>query len=194
VPNTPGRARRQLGVPVGSAAICFSGAISGLSAHFTTGSSQLMHWRSVRPDKVITGTRCFPHLGQCVIGFMRSLPIFLPVTRNCSFCSIRAFGHGASVPALLPPHTIGTIPASTKAGDASRRGGNGEQPIEIACRGANTHQEARAASAPHSSAAGIAREKLGAGPKPRAPAHSSGWTGGIVEAVVVAEGCAAAAA
>jgi hypothetical protein len=141
---------------VGSAAICFSGAISGLSAHFTTGSSQLMHWRSVRPDKVITGTRCFPHLGQCVIGFMRSLPIFSPVTRNCSFCSIRAFGRGASV-----PRPVAATPASTKAGDASRSGGNGEQQIEIACRGANTHQEARAASAPHSSAAGIAREKLG---------------------------------
>jgi hypothetical protein len=58
--------------------------------------------------------------------------------------------------ALLPPHTIGIIPASTKAGDASRRGGNGEQQIEVACRGADTHQEARAASAPHSSAAWIA--------------------------------------
>jgi hypothetical protein len=37
----------------------------------------------------------------------------------------------------------------------------------------------------------IAREKLGS--RPRVPAHSSGWTGGIVEAVV-AEGCAGAAA
>jgi hypothetical protein len=56
----------------------------------------------------------------------------------------------------LPPHTIGIISASTKAGDANRRGGNGEQQIEVACRGADTHQEARAASAPHSSAAWIA--------------------------------------
>jgi hypothetical protein len=68
----------------GSASIGFSGAICGLSANFTAGSSQLMHWRSVRPDKVITGTRCFPHFGQCVIRSMRSLPIF------CNFCSIRA--------------------------------------------------------------------------------------------------------
>jgi hypothetical protein len=71
--------------------IGFSGAVSGLSAHFTAGSSQVMHWRSVRPDQVTTGTRRFPHLRQRVIGSMRSLPIFLPVTRNCNFCSIRAF-------------------------------------------------------------------------------------------------------
>jgi hypothetical protein len=45
---------------------------------------------------------------------------------------------------------------------------NGEQQIEVACRGADTHQEARAASAPHSSAAWIARvlRKQSAGPKP----------------------------
>jgi hypothetical protein len=76
---------------MGSAMIGFSGAVSGLSAHFTAGSSQVMHWRSVRPDQVTTGTRRFPHLRQRVIGSMRSLPIFLPVTRNCNFCSIRAF-------------------------------------------------------------------------------------------------------
>jgi hypothetical protein len=43
---------------------------------------------------------------------------------------------------------------STKARDASRRGGNGEQQIEVACRCADTRQDARAASAPHSSAGG----------------------------------------
>jgi hypothetical protein len=58
--------------------------------------------------------------------------------------------------ALLPPHTVGIIPASTEAGDASRRGGNGEQQIEVACRGADTRQDALADSAPHSSAAWIA--------------------------------------
>jgi hypothetical protein len=52
----------------------------------------------------------------------------------------------------LPPHIIGIIPASTKAGGASRRGGNVEQQIEVACRGADTRQDARADSAPHSSA------------------------------------------
>jgi hypothetical protein len=43
-----------------------SGAVSGLSAHFTAGSSQLMHCRSVRPEMVITGTVRFPHFGQRV--------------------------------------------------------------------------------------------------------------------------------
>jgi hypothetical protein len=46
--------------------IGFSGAVSGLSAHFTAGSSQLMHWRSVRPEMVITATSRFPHFGQRV--------------------------------------------------------------------------------------------------------------------------------
>jgi hypothetical protein len=41
-------------------------------------------------------------------------------------------------PAPLPPHIIGIIPVPTKAGDASRRGGNGEQQIEVACRSADT--------------------------------------------------------
>jgi hypothetical protein len=54
----------------------FSGAMSGLSAHFTAGSSQLMHWRSVRPEMVTTGTNCFPHFGQCVIRSMRSSRFF----------------------------------------------------------------------------------------------------------------------
>jgi hypothetical protein len=54
----------------------FSGAMSGLSAHFTAGSSQLMHWRSVRPEMVTTGTICFPHFGQCVIRSMRSSRFF----------------------------------------------------------------------------------------------------------------------
>jgi hypothetical protein len=35
---------------------------------------------------------------------------------------------------LLQPHPIEIIPASTTARDASRRGGNGEQQIEVACR------------------------------------------------------------
>jgi hypothetical protein len=34
-----------------------------------------MHWRSVRPEMVTTGTNRFPHFGQCVIRSMRSLPI-----------------------------------------------------------------------------------------------------------------------
>src|ERR1700692_4193947 len=52
--------------------IGFSGAMSGRSAHFTAGSSQLMHWRSVRPEMVTTGISRFPHFGQCVIRSMRS--------------------------------------------------------------------------------------------------------------------------
>jgi hypothetical protein len=65
-----------------------------------------------------------------------------------------AVAEGENRSALLPPHTIGIIPTSTKAGDASRRGGNGEQQIEVACRSADTRQDARAASAPRSSARG----------------------------------------
>jgi hypothetical protein len=44
-----------------------SGALTGLSAHFTAGSSQLMHCRSVRPEMVTTGTIRFPHFGQRVV-------------------------------------------------------------------------------------------------------------------------------
>src|SRR5260370_12951017 len=56
--------------------IGFSAAVSGLSAHFTAGSSQLMHWRSVRPEMVTTGTIRFPHLAQRVIRSMTSSSIF----------------------------------------------------------------------------------------------------------------------
>jgi hypothetical protein len=97
--------------------------------------------------------------------------------------------------ALLPPYTTGRVRIRSnldiKLGARNRRGGNGELQIEAARRGARTRQEARAGSTSRSSAAWIAREKLGS--RPRVPAHSSGWTGGIVEAVV-AEGCAGAAA
>jgi hypothetical protein len=50
-----------------SSTIGFSGAVSGLSADFSAGSSQLMHWRSVRPEMVTTGTMRFPHFGQHVV-------------------------------------------------------------------------------------------------------------------------------
>jgi hypothetical protein len=59
--------------PPAMPSIGFSGANCGLSsAHFTPGSSQFMHWRSVRPENVTTGTIRFPHFGQCVIPSMRS--------------------------------------------------------------------------------------------------------------------------
>ena len=53
-----------------------SGAVGELSAHFTAGSSQPMHWKSVRPEIVTTGTIRFPHFGQRVIRSMRSSRIF----------------------------------------------------------------------------------------------------------------------
>ena len=59
--------------------------MSGLSAHFAAGSSQLMHWRSVRPEKVTTGTIRFLHFGQCVIRSIEILPIFSPLTRAIIF-------------------------------------------------------------------------------------------------------------
>src|SRR6267378_5318347 len=55
-----------------SSTIGFSGAVSGLSYHFTAGSSQLMHWRSVRPERVTTGTIRFSHFGQLVVRSMRA--------------------------------------------------------------------------------------------------------------------------
>ena len=60
-----------------STTIGFSGAVRGLSAHFTAGSSQLMHCRSVRPEMVTTAAIRFPHFGQRVIrSSMRPSRIF----------------------------------------------------------------------------------------------------------------------
>ena len=50
-----------------SSTIGLSGAVGGLSANFSAGSSQLMHWRSVRPEMVTTDTIRFPHFGQHVV-------------------------------------------------------------------------------------------------------------------------------
>src|SRR5258708_2645677 len=61
-----------------SSTIGFSGAVSGLSYHFTAGSSQLMHWRSVRPEMVTTGISRFPHFGQRVVRSMKSSRVFHP--------------------------------------------------------------------------------------------------------------------
>jgi hypothetical protein len=80
--------------------------------------------------------------------------IKLTTTRRPIAPARLAWGEREQRPALLPPHTIGIIPASTKAGGASRRGGNGEQQIEVACRGADTRQDARVAATPQSSAHG----------------------------------------
>jgi hypothetical protein len=54
------------------------GAVSGLSAHFTAGSSQLIHCKSVRPAMVITGTIRFPHFRQHVVRSIKSSPVFPP--------------------------------------------------------------------------------------------------------------------
>ncbi len=53
-----------------------SAAVGGLSADFSAGSSQLMHWRSVRPERVTIATISFPHFGQRVVRSMTILPIF----------------------------------------------------------------------------------------------------------------------
>src|ERR1700738_4435444 len=73
------------------AAMFCSEAVSGLLAHFTAGSSQLIHCRSVRPEMVTTGTIRFPHFGQRVVRSMRPSR-FSPLTLNWNFCSRRAFG------------------------------------------------------------------------------------------------------
>jgi len=92
--------------------IGFSGAMSGLSAHFTAGSSQLMHWRLVRPEKVTTGTIRFPHFGQRVRS-IDILPIFSPLTRVGLYLARAAFC--VSVEQALPTQghatPIGDFPA-----------------------------------------------------------------------------------
>jgi hypothetical protein len=92
--------------------IGFSGAISGLSAHFTAGSSQLMHWRSVRPEKVTTGTIRFPHFGQRVRS-IDILPIFSPLTRAIIFRSsgVLRFRWGSLANPRAWPRPIGDFPA-----------------------------------------------------------------------------------
>jgi hypothetical protein len=54
-------------VQVRSSSVGFSGAVGGLWANFTAGSSQLMHWRSVLPQIVTTGASRFPHFLQRVV-------------------------------------------------------------------------------------------------------------------------------
>jgi hypothetical protein len=60
--------------------------VSGLSAHFAAGSSQLIHWKSVRPEMVITATVCLPHFAQRVGRSMAFSRFYLkPENRNaCS--------------------------------------------------------------------------------------------------------------
>src|SRR6202047_2284431 len=103
----------------------FSGAMSGLSAHFTAGSSQLMHWRSVRPEMVTTGTNCFPHFGQCVIRSMRSSRFFpsnleLEFLFHSSVLAEDPLGVGAAPLASSPPHEP-TGPRKARPDDRLRR-------------------------------------------------------------------------
>src|SRR5258705_5151423 len=72
----------------------FSGAVTGLSAHFTAGSSHLMHWRSVRPET--NGTNRFPHFGQLVGRSMRSSRFLLNRKLKLLFQS------GASIASCSP--------------------------------------------------------------------------------------------
>src|SRR6185437_12760252 len=64
------------GWAAGSATIGLSGAVSGLSANFTAGSSQLIHWSSVRPEMATTGTNSFPHFAQRVMRSITDTPTF----------------------------------------------------------------------------------------------------------------------
>jgi len=67
-----------------SSTIGFSGTVTGLSAHFTAGSSQLMHWRSVRPDYREHSFSAF-RAARCPIHWILR---FARLTRNSNFCSI----------------------------------------------------------------------------------------------------------
>jgi len=62
----------------GSATTGLSGTVSGPSAHFAAGSSQLMHWSSVRPEMATTGSNNFPHLAQRVMRSITDTPVLAP--------------------------------------------------------------------------------------------------------------------
>ena len=103
----------------------YSGAMTRLSAHFTAGSSQLMHWRSVRPERVTTGTICFPHFGQCVIRSMRSSRFFpsnleLEFLFHSSVSAEGPMGIGAALLASSRPHEP-TGPRKARPDDRLRR-------------------------------------------------------------------------
>jgi hypothetical protein len=87
------------------------GAVSGLSAHFTAGSSQLIHWKSVRPEMVITATVRFPHFGQRVVRSIATSDFtsdqktgtLVPPACYTEFCrSARLVGITASIEAPRP--------------------------------------------------------------------------------------------
>jgi hypothetical protein len=105
--------------------IGFSGAVSELSAHFTAGSSQPMHWKSVRPEMVTTGAVRFPHFGHRVTQIHEILPIFSPVTQNWNFCSNRAVsaetgGFSAHTANRFDP-TSGTLLGASPSAEGERR-------------------------------------------------------------------------
>jgi hypothetical protein len=59
-----------------SSTIGLSGAVGGLSANFSAGSSQLMHWRSVRPEIVTDTFSAFR--AACCLSHEMILLIFPP--------------------------------------------------------------------------------------------------------------------
>jgi hypothetical protein len=125
-----------------SCTIGFSGAVNGLSDHFAAGSSQLMHWRTVRPQMVTTGTIRFSQFGQRVVRSMRSsrfsalnqepgLLFHLSVTAKPGGCHGSCSGHarsaraaaGPSIPDIgSTPATFQSIRAATTSSPASRNG------------------------------------------------------------------------
>ena len=79
--------------------------MSGLSAHFAAGSSQLIHWKSVRPEMVITATVRLPHFAHRVGRSMAFSRFYLkPENRNaCSTSMCIEFRRSArKLPFMLP--------------------------------------------------------------------------------------------
>jgi hypothetical protein len=51
-----------------------------------------MHWKSVRPEIVTTGTMTFPHFGQRVIRSMRSSRFFFTISSaSTAVCGTRSY-------------------------------------------------------------------------------------------------------
>jgi hypothetical protein len=76
----------------------------------TAGSSQPMHWKSVRPEIVTTGTISFPHFGQRVIRSVRSSRFFSPTISSAPIAGRGARSYRPPVHMFKLTETQKTMP------------------------------------------------------------------------------------